>query len=322
MMNLRRLAGVSVALLAVLSCLSFSCFSAKAEKEWSAGRMSWSLSDDGTLTITAENPSALNNYMNDFDLDSPAPWILDAEGNDHRDRIKKVVLGPGVRNCGECAFGHCKNLTSVEMAADSVILIGGSAFEGCDKLKTVRFSGNLEGVFACAFQDCSSLSSITFPATIATIEDSAVPWRTLQKATFRGTSMPDIENYPDLKPGSLTVVCPAGSEIEAWAIGKGLTVESTALRLPAGLTRIEAGAFRGTAAGAYILSGPVDRIGSEAFAGLTAKRAFVSIPMVLTRENIAGDAFSGSSVTVRCVGSELPGEYFENADVRIVFTGE
>ena len=173
MMNLRRLAAVSLALLVVLSGLSFSCPSARAEREWTPGNLTWNLSDDGTLTITAMNPSAWNNYMNDFDSESPAPWLIDDNGNDHRDLIKKVVLGPGIRNCGEYAFEYCKNLTTVEMAADSVKLIGTRAFGECKKLKTIRFSGNLEGIFSWAFEGCSGLSSVTLPASLQTIEDAA-----------------------------------------------------------------------------------------------------------------------------------------------------
>ncbi len=115
-MKLRRLSLVFLALLLVLSGLSFSCPSAKAEREWTPGNLSWNLSADGALTITAMNPNATNNYMSDFDEDHPAPWLIDDEGNDVRDKIKKVVIGKGVRNCGEIAFENCSNLTTVEMA--------------------------------------------------------------------------------------------------------------------------------------------------------------------------------------------------------------
>ena len=142
---MKRIVCFILALLLVLSGLSFSCPSAKAEREWTSGNLSWNLSADGTLTITAMNPNAWNNYMNDFDSESPAPWLVDDDGQDVRDKIKKVVIGKGVRNCGEYAFEYCENLTSVEMDADSVELIGCRAFGDCKKLTTVKFSANLEG---------------------------------------------------------------------------------------------------------------------------------------------------------------------------------
>ena len=231
-----------------------------------------------------------------------------------------VLLGSGAGS-GSRAFLGCRNVTRARIPGSTQI-VPAFAFSGCAALTDVTLLAGVTELGQNAFAACTSLKELTLPATIGTIRSSALPWRTLRKVTFLGSAMPVIEDFPDLQPGRLTVVCPAGSEVEAWAAGKGFTVESPALRLPSGLTRIEDGAFRGTNAGAYILPVPVEHIGSEAFAGLAAGDAVVSIPMVLTPENIACDAFAGSSVIVRCAGSELPEGYFENADVQIVFTGE
>ena len=55
-MKLRQLALFSLALLMALAC--FGGTSAKAEREGTHGNLSWNLSADGTLTITAMDPNA------------------------------------------------------------------------------------------------------------------------------------------------------------------------------------------------------------------------------------------------------------------------
>ena len=129
MKKYRQLTILSLALVMALAGFFFCGSSARADQEWTPGNLSWNLSEDGTLTVTAMNVNAWNNYMNDFDKECRPPWYP------QRDQIKKVVLAQGVRNAGEYAFEDCVNLESVEMAADSVEAIGYHAFGNCTKLK-------------------------------------------------------------------------------------------------------------------------------------------------------------------------------------------
>ena len=79
--------------------------------------ITWTLSNDGTLTITGTD-------MPNYNLSpTPSPWYS------QRDKIKKVAIENGVTNIGTCAFCNCKNLVSI-VIPNSVTSIGEEAFEG------------------------------------------------------------------------------------------------------------------------------------------------------------------------------------------------
>ena len=97
--------------LIVLCIISFNAIHAE---------ITWTLSDDGTLTISGTN-------MPDYDYDyysCSAPWYSQCE------KIKKVVIRSGVTSIGDYAFVDCSALTSITIP-NSVTSIGGGAFEGC-----------------------------------------------------------------------------------------------------------------------------------------------------------------------------------------------
>lgn len=281
-MYLRRFAIVTLALLAVLSGFSFSCRAAKAEREWTPGNMYWNLSNDGTLTIGALNPAAWNNYMNDFDEESPAPWLIDEAGNDHHDQIKKVVLKKGVRNCGEHAFNCCKNLTTVEMDADSVEIIGPGAFRECKKLETVRFSGNLEEIMEWAFEGCSSLSSVTFPASLEKIESAA--FASCNLSSVKVAEGAEVKTWAFYYPADTADrlfeinlpenVQEVGSGVFAYNL---LSYTLPEVVIPSGTTTIGSEAFEGSGVRFVWLPEDTTRIGSRAFANCDGLK-YVYVP--------------------------------------------
>jgi len=82
--------------------------------------VTWSLSDDGTLTISGAGK--MFSYYGEA-----TPW-----GDD----IKKVIVEPGVTVVGGCAFMGCNQLESVQLP-EGLVRIGQDAFGGCVNLKTV-----------------------------------------------------------------------------------------------------------------------------------------------------------------------------------------
>ena len=90
--------------LIVLCIISFNAIHAE---------ITWSLSDDGTLTISGTG-----------DMDDN-PWDVYQRAN-----IKKVIIKNGITNVGECAFMYCDNLISV-IIPNSVTSIGAYAFYDC-----------------------------------------------------------------------------------------------------------------------------------------------------------------------------------------------
>ena len=319
-MKLRRLALLSLALLLVLSGLSFSCPSAKAEREWTPGNLSWNLSADGTLTITAMNPNAWNNYMNDFDSESPAPWLIDDNGQDVRGKIKKVVIGKGVRNCGEYAFEYCKNLTSVEMDADSVELIGCRAFGDCKKLTTVNFSANLEGIFTWAFERCSGLTSVTLPAALQTLETGAFADCSISSVNVtEGTETKtwgffypsDTTNRIveiDLPASVRTVECGAF----AWNPLPYLTPEVV---IPSGTTVISDKTFEGSGVRYVWLTEDTTEIGSNAFYNCGSLK-YVYVPWGC--QKFGENCFSGHTAIVTISASDKLRDYAAAHGIKIL----
>ena len=130
----------------------------------------WSISIDGTLTISAYSgnymPDYYNSKYNSIYSYNPVPWYS------QRDEIKKVVIENGVRNIGNFAFEDCQSLRSVSIPF-SVVMIGEGAFEGCSSLTSVNIPNSVTSIGKYAFWGCPNLTSITIPNTVTTIGDLA-----------------------------------------------------------------------------------------------------------------------------------------------------
>ena len=76
----------------------------------------------------------------------------------------------GIETIAFYAFGQCYSITSVEFP-DSIKSIGNSAFNSCNKLKSIRFGNNseLESIGANAFEWCSNLVQVYLPAIPPTL---------------------------------------------------------------------------------------------------------------------------------------------------------
>lgn len=157
-------------LLIFLSIFSFATIHAK---------ITWTLSDDGTLTISGT----------DMTNNGTFPW------DSQRDKIKKVIIENGVTSIGNHAFRECSGLSAITIP-NSVTSIGEGAFEGCSALTSVTIPNSvtsIEGYTFCrcsgltsltignsvtsigmeAFSGCSSLTSITIPNSVTWIGDGA-----------------------------------------------------------------------------------------------------------------------------------------------------
>ena len=107
--------------------------------------VTWTLSDDGTMTISGTD-------MPDYPY-FKAPWYS------QRDNIKKVVINNGVTNIGKCAFYECLSITSVTIP-NSVTSIGDEAFEYCFYLTSITIPNSVTSIGNRAFSSCSRLTSI------------------------------------------------------------------------------------------------------------------------------------------------------------------
>jgi hypothetical protein len=120
------------------------------------GTLTWSLSDDSTLTIRGEGD------MPDYDL-GKSPWY------DYRKKIRTAVIEPDVTGIGKYAFIHCDALTSVRLP-NSLKQIGGSAFYYCEKLASVDIPEGVTSIGSRAFAYSDALTSVGLPNSLKQIE--------------------------------------------------------------------------------------------------------------------------------------------------------
>ena len=83
---------------------------------WIEDNLTWTLTADGTLTISGEG--AMKDYNSD---DNPSPVYNNSD-------VKKIVIEDDVTSIGDAAFFHCRSLKSITIP-DSVTSIGKDAFE-------------------------------------------------------------------------------------------------------------------------------------------------------------------------------------------------
>ena len=117
----------------------------------------WTLSDDGTLTISGTD---MPNYY------YRGPW------DNEQDNIKKVIIEKGVTNIGDHAFYGFPFLTSVSIP-NTVTTIGDHAFRNCPSLSSVSIGNSVTSIGDDAFNGCSSLTSISIPNSVVSIGNAA-----------------------------------------------------------------------------------------------------------------------------------------------------
>ena len=197
----------------------------------SCGRnLSWTLDDQGTLTISGSG--AMNDYFLEY-----SPWYGSTA-------VKKIVINYGATSIGQWAFYDCSNVTSVTMPS-SLKTIGWDAFYGCSSLTDVTFPNSMESIGTGAFSHCSSLSKVKIPNGITSIGTS----------TFSGcTNLTEVTI-----PKSITT-------IESYAFDG--CHKFLYLTIPNSIRTIEEYAFR-NCTGFSTLSIPknVTNVGNNAFAG-------------------------------------------------------
>lgn len=93
------------------------------------GKLTWTLTEDGVLTITGEGP--MPDYRDGGTSETP-PWYP------HVNRISSLTIGEGVTRIGDYAFMLCSFVTEV-VIPESVTSMGDWAFKYSSALITVSF---------------------------------------------------------------------------------------------------------------------------------------------------------------------------------------
>jgi hypothetical protein len=134
--------------------------SAEAEKPTSGKlgeNVTWTLDEDGTLTISGEGEMHNGKVV---------PLLY------RQNDIKKIVIENGVTSIGETIFSDYDALTSVTIP-DSVTTIGGSAFSLCTHLTDINIPNSVTSIGEYAFTTCIGLTNITIPDSVKSIEECA-----------------------------------------------------------------------------------------------------------------------------------------------------
>ncbi len=144
--------------------------------------VSYSISDDGVLTISGNG--AMNNFTYKDDDSSDCPW------HGVRYAIKKIVVKEGVTSIGSCAFSFDVHVTDVTLPS-SLKTIGNDAFLGCHGLTSVVIPEGVTSIGAYAFERCTSIETITVPASTTELGNHAFDTREYYDGSYH-TQLTDI----------------------------------------------------------------------------------------------------------------------------------
>ena len=111
---------------------------------WNEGDLTWTLTADGTMTISGSGA------MKDYSYDSPAC---------DNSNIKKVVIEEDVTSIGNGAFSGCSSLTDITIPS-SVTSIGESAFESCTDLTSITIPKSVTSIGSNVFGGCTALTEV------------------------------------------------------------------------------------------------------------------------------------------------------------------
>jgi hypothetical protein len=231
-----------------------------------------------------------------------------------RPALREVAIGSLVTAIPSYTFYECGGLTSVDIPA-GVTSIGNWAFYRCNGLTSVAIPAGVASIGKGAFYRCRGLSSVAIPAEVASIGSIAfsgcrgLTSISVDTANAHYCSVNGILYSKDMttliqclnsKQGDLTI--PAGvTRIEAYAF-RGCR-ELSSVAIPAGVTSIGAAAFAGCSElAAVAIPKEVTSIGSYAFAycpGLSS----VAIPEGV--ESIGNGAFSNCT-SLKSIYNMLP----------------
>ncbi|MBR6706444.1 MAG: leucine-rich repeat protein [Clostridia bacterium] len=140
--------------------------------------LTWTLADDGTLTISGHGD------MDEVPYDD-IPWY------DMKTDVKKLVVEEGVTSIGDKAFFRCAYLMDAALPS-TLKKIGEDAFFGCTSLTELVIPEGVERLGGGVIYDCSGLESISLPASLEKIDDDHF-------AGGRCYSLKEIRVAPDSK---------------------------------------------------------------------------------------------------------------------------
>ena len=187
--------------------------------------LTWSLSSDGTLTISGTGD--MYDYISDG-ISANTPWakfLIDIKKVEVRGSIghigklafsncsnlRSIGLPEAISSIGEQAFSYCSSLISISIPS-SVTSIDYQTFLGCSSLTTIILPDSLEFIGNYAFDSCSSLGSIILPESVVSIGRGAFTNCSSLTSVFLPSNISSIEYAAFSSCSSLKNVYYAGSK--------------------------------------------------------------------------------------------------------------
>ena len=108
-------------------------------------------------------------------------------------KLTSITIGKGVKNIGYEAFYNCGNDESVSNLAvtmgTNVVTIGNNAFDLCKKMKSITLPATLTTIGNTAFAS-TGLTTISIPASVTSIGDQGFGWNSLTKIILEDGDQP------------------------------------------------------------------------------------------------------------------------------------
>nr|MBQ8244403.1 leucine-rich repeat domain-containing protein [Oscillospiraceae bacterium] len=243
--------------------------------------VSWSVSEDGVLTITGTG--AMADYTGSGDQ---APW------NNTSVPVTSIVVEEGVTALGDYAFAGLESLEEITLP-ESLAEVGSNVFMGCESLTSITFTGDAPAFAEDAFTDVTA--TVNYPQTNKT-------WSADVRKDYGGS--PDW-NAPEIKEEGNT------SNGLSWTLNTigELVIDGNAESIPA-----DAFANR-TDITTVVLPDSVTSIGDGAFSGCTDLEE-INLDNVT---DLGKDCFKGTKARIIVDISENP-VYVNTQTTQLTYT--
>ncbi|MBE7059830.1 MAG: leucine-rich repeat domain-containing protein [Ruminococcaceae bacterium] len=152
--------GLIFSFILTVSAVCSIYITAYAESGTCGDNLTWTLDNEGTLTISGTGK------MEDYSLRNGAPW------KPLNYRTKKLVINNGITSIGDYAFWYETHLTSVVIPS-GVTSIGNNAFTGCEDMESIEIPNSVTTIGRLTFSGCTSLTGIVIPDSVTTIGECA-----------------------------------------------------------------------------------------------------------------------------------------------------
>lgn len=146
--------------------------------------ITWTLDDDGTLTITGtgDMPDATSSALPFKDMNSNIKSIviegdITSVGNYvfyELTNVTTLTITAPITHTGNYSFAYCTSLSKIDFTnRDYITTVGEASFSSCYALTTINIPENVTTIGKHAFMACVGLQSLTIGEKVDTIGENA-----------------------------------------------------------------------------------------------------------------------------------------------------